>query len=178
MAGVQALVNQKTGGRQGNQNPTLYGLAATEYGAGGNSACNSTLGYQVGSSCIFYDVTMGDMSVDCTGNSNCFDSAAGYGNLSTSTANYQPAFGTRVGWDFASGIGTVNVFNLVSNRPAAWANRDFSLSVSPGSVTVTQGSKGGATVTVTPVDGFTGTVTLSASGFPSGVTALIQPVGA
>jgi len=176
LAGVQALVNQKTGGRQGNPNPTLYGLAATEYGAGGNSACNSSLGYQVGWSCIFYDVTMGDMSVDCTGNSNCFDSAAGYGNLSTSTANYQPAFGTRVGWDFASGIGSVNVFNLVSNWPAASANPDFSLSVSPGSVTVTQGSSGGATVTITPINGFTGTVTLSASGFPPGVTVSFNPL--
>jgi hypothetical protein len=49
MAGIQALVNQKTGDRQGNPNPVYYSLAAKEYGTSGNSACNSTLGNQVAS---------------------------------------------------------------------------------------------------------------------------------
>ena len=44
MAGIQALVNQKTGDRQGNPNPVYYSLAAKEYGANGSNACNSTLG--------------------------------------------------------------------------------------------------------------------------------------
>ena len=44
MAGIQALVNQKTGERQGNPNPTYYSLAANEYGASGDNSCNSTLG--------------------------------------------------------------------------------------------------------------------------------------
>jgi len=29
------------------------------------------------------------------------------------TTGYQPAFPTTVGWDFATGIGTVNAYNLV-----------------------------------------------------------------
>ena len=53
MAGIQALVNQKTGERQGNPNPVYYSLAASEYGASGDSSCNSTLGNTAGSSCIF-----------------------------------------------------------------------------------------------------------------------------
>src|SRR5690349_13531745 len=44
MAGIQALVNQKTGARQGNPNPAYYQLAAAEYGASGNAACNSSNG--------------------------------------------------------------------------------------------------------------------------------------
>ena len=44
MAGVQALVNQKTGSTWGNPNPVYYQLAANEYGSSGNSSCNSTIG--------------------------------------------------------------------------------------------------------------------------------------
>lgn len=172
MAGVQALINQKAGASQGNPNPTFYSLAASEYGAGGASSCNSSLGNAVSSGCIFYDLTLGDMAVDCTGNQNCYDSSAGYGVLSTSSNAYAPAYGVSAGWDFASGIGSVNVANLVNNWPAASANPDFSLSASLGTVTITQGGGGGATtVTVTPTNGFTGSVTLSAAPLPSGVTA-------
>jgi hypothetical protein len=53
MAGIQALVNQKTGERQGNPNPVYYSLAAGEYGTSGDSSCNSTLGNAAGNSCIF-----------------------------------------------------------------------------------------------------------------------------
>lgn len=47
---------------------------------------------------------------------------------------------------------------------------DFSLSASPNTLTIAQGSSGSSTVTVTPQSGFTGSVTLSAAGLPSGVT--------
>jgi len=55
--------------------------------------------------------------------------------------------------------------------PPASATPDFSLSASPSSLTITQGSSGSSTITVTPSNGFTGSVSLSASGLPSGVTA-------
>jgi Pro-kumamolisin, activation domain/PEP-CTERM motif len=71
MAGIQALVNQKTGQAWGNPNPTLYALAAAEYGASGNPSCNSNNGASVGAGCVFYDVTSGDITVNCTGN-NCY----------------------------------------------------------------------------------------------------------
>jgi len=41
MAGIQALVNQKAGGPQGNPAPFYYQLAAAEYGSGGSGSCNS-----------------------------------------------------------------------------------------------------------------------------------------
>ena len=175
MAGVQALVNQKTGAHQGNPNPTLYSLAAKAYGSGSNSSCNSSLGNSVGNSCVFYDVTLGDMSVDCTGSQNCFDSADGYGVLSTSNAVDNPAYGTKTGWDFATGIGSVNVANLVNNWPTSSTTPSFTLSVSSSAVTLNQGSSGTSTVTVIPQNGFNGNVTLSASGMPSGVTATFVP---
>jgi hypothetical protein len=52
---------------------------------------------------------------------------------------------------------------------------DFSLSASPSSVSVVQGSNGTSTITVNPLNGFTGTVSLSASGLPAGVTATFNP---
>jgi subtilase family serine protease len=115
MAGIQALINQKVGGRQGNPNYVYYPLAAQEYAHGGTTTCNSTSGNQASSSCIFYDVTLGDMDVNCTSSHNCYAPSGPPGVLSTSNSSLAPAFGTAAGWDFATGIGTVNAFNLVHN---------------------------------------------------------------
>ncbi len=115
MASIQALVNQKQGAKQGNPNPTYYALAKSEYGSGGSSICNSTSGSGTSSSCLFYDVTQGDMDVNCTGTHNCYRPSGTNGVLSTSTTSYSKAYGTTTGWDFATGIGTVNAANLVNN---------------------------------------------------------------
>jgi Divergent InlB B-repeat domain len=52
---------------------------------------------------------------------------------------------------------------------------NYTLSASPSSVTITRGSSGRSAVTVTPQNGFNGSVSLSASGLPSGVTAAFNP---
>ncbi|MBU6409397.1 MAG: chitobiase/beta-hexosaminidase C-terminal domain-containing protein, partial [Verrucomicrobia bacterium] len=54
-------------------------------------------------------------------------------------------------------------------------NPDFSLSASPGSLTIIQGNNGTSTITINPVNGYNNTVSLSASGLPSGVTASFNP---
>jgi subtilase family serine protease len=115
MAGIQALVDQKLGARQGNPAPVLYKLAAAEYGATGNANCNASIGNGVASTCIFYDITLGDMDVNCSGTIKCFAPGGGYGVLSNKVGSYNKAFGTGVGWDFATGIGSVNAANLVNN---------------------------------------------------------------
>lgn len=51
----------------------------------------------------------------------------------------------------------------------------FTTSVAPSSQTVTQGNSAAYTVTVAPSGGFTGTITLSASGQPAGATASFSP---
>lgn len=117
MAGIQALVNQKIGGSVGNPNPTLYALAATEYGSGGSASCNASNGNAVGGNCIFYDVTQGDMDVNCTGTHDCYRPSGTNGVLSTSSSSYAKAYGTGTGWDFATGIGSVNAANLVNAWP-------------------------------------------------------------
>ena len=52
---------------------------------------------------------------------------------------------------------------------------DFSLSASPTNQTVLRGGSVRYTVTITPLNGFTGTVDLSVSGVPDGVTASFAP---
>lgn len=115
MAGIQALVVQKWG-RQGNPNPVLYKMAKSEYGSKGTSSCKSSLGKNVGSSCVFYDVTVGDMDDNCTGSHNCYRPSGANGVLSTSSSSYKPAFQAASGWDFATGIGTINAYNLVYSK--------------------------------------------------------------
>ncbi|MFZ0737803.1 MAG: protease pro-enzyme activation domain-containing protein [Candidatus Acidiferrales bacterium] len=115
MAGIQSLVNQKWG-RQGNPNVVYYTIARAEYGTTGNATCNSSnqpIGRGIATACVFYDVTEGDMDVNCTGTHSCYLDAATNGVLSTSTTAYQPAYGAASGWDFATGIGTVDAYNLV-----------------------------------------------------------------
>ena len=211
-------MNQKTASKQGNPDPIYYQIANAEFGSGGNSACysvNQVPRRGIASGCAFYDVTQGDIDVDCRYNGTihegCYrpsstngalatqaitgatvvnagsgyasaptctlaapnnltaylsptgatiypggtqatctatisatsktvtgitivNAGAGYqgnpvctlsggggsgatcrGQITDTTApgSYQPAFGATPGWDFATGIGTVNAYNLV-----------------------------------------------------------------
>src|SRR5215468_10239451 len=55
---------------------------------------------------------------------------------------------------------------------------DFALSPNPASPTINRGASGTSAITITRSGGFTGGVTLSASGLPSGVTASFNPTSA
>lgn len=99
-ASIQALINQKAGGPQGNPNPVYYDLARNNYGS------------------AFHDVTVGDNNVPCYGTNNCFLPAGdSYGLLSTSDNKLKVAYPATANWDFSSGLGSVNVTNLVSLWP-------------------------------------------------------------
>ena len=177
MAAIQALVNQQAGAPQGNPNFVYYSLASAQYGTTGDKTCDSTLGKATNSGCIFYDITQGDNVVDCVstaglGASNCYLPSGDNGVLSTSPSAYQPAFAATTGWDFATGIGSVNAYNLVFNWPAV-----FTLAASPASLTVLQGSSTTTDISIAPSSGFSGAVTFSASGLPNGVTASFSPNG-
>ncbi|HEX5227497.1 MAG TPA: S53 family peptidase [Bryobacteraceae bacterium] len=117
LAGIQALVNQKQKSAQGNPNYVYYKLAARQYKS--NAACP-------GSGCIFHDVTVGDITVNCAGPMNCngAQSAPGRalgipnGALSVTSKSFNPAYATTDGWDFATGIGSVDAYKLVMNWTA------------------------------------------------------------
>jgi subtilase family serine protease len=123
-AGIQALIDQKAGGPQGNAAPILYDLAKAEFGTASDpkaanvTACNSNKGTGTASTCIFHDVTTGNNDVPCYGTVNCYvPNPEGYGVLSTTDATLNVAYGAHAGWDFTTGLGTVNVTNLVNSWP-------------------------------------------------------------
>jgi subtilase family serine protease len=85
------------------------------------------------------------------------------------------SYNAVTGYDLVTGWGSPNGQNLI-NALAGSSTPSFTLSDSPSSLTITQGGAGGtSTITVTDLGGFSGSVTLAASGVPSGVTAVFSP---
>jgi subtilase family serine protease len=78
------------------------------------------------------------------------------------------------GYDLCTGWGSPNTTGII-NLLAGSTTQSFTLSASPNSLTITQGNNGTSTITVTDLGGFSGSVTLAASGLPSGVTAGFNP---
>jgi subtilase family serine protease len=123
-ASIQALINQKAGGPQGNPDPIYYDLAKAEFGTSSDpnqknlNACNASQGNAISSSCVFHDVTAGNNVVPCYGTNNCYDpSPSEFGILSTSNLSLLEAYPAATGWDFATGLGSINVTNLVNSWP-------------------------------------------------------------
>jgi subtilase family serine protease len=147
-AGMLALINQalnSTG--QGNINPTLYSIASS-----------STATY----ASAFHDTTVGGNQC-LAGTSVC-----GTGAATTSYA-------ATTGYDLASGLGSIDLYNLLSAWPktttAALAETVTTLSAATSSPTL--GASDTITVTVKPVSGSTvptGTVTLLIDGGSSNAT--------
>jgi xyloglucan-specific exo-beta-1,4-glucanase len=111
------------------------------------------------------------------------------------TASFSPATTTTTGTSSvltltaastaATGAATVTVVGTsgttthsatISLAVSAPATPNFSLSASPASVSVNRGSTATSAITVAPSGGFTGSVALTASGLPAGVTAAFSPV--
>ena len=156
-----ALVNQKTGERQGNANYVLYPLAAK---SGSSCTSNATMAPSANSSsCIFYDVVTGNNSVACVGGSpNCSNtnSASGQYGIMVSGSPASAAWTTTPSYDLATGLGSVNVANLVNK----WTSVSFTpstttlgLSTSPATnpITLTHGQPVNFTIDVASGSGTT-----------------------
>lgn len=171
-AGIMALVNQKLGSPQGFANPVLYNLAATQP----VSSCNSSR--SPANSCIFNDTTEGTNAVPClAGTADCIV------RIPTDSFGVLPGYSAGVGFDLATGLGSVNVTNLVNSWgsgpvvpvPVPPVVTDFGLF--PGAAVVRVSSPGkSASVTITAnSDGkFSGSLALSCQVSPP--SALDSPV--
>ncbi len=126
LAGVFALIAQKTHARVGLANVELYNLAAQQFGvfSYSGSACNGSGASGTGetsslpsASCLFYDIQTGNNSVACrSGSLNCYtDVGQIYGLLATLAATPLPAYTAGQGYDLATGIGSLNIQNLVNS---------------------------------------------------------------
>ena len=84
-------------------------------------------------------------------------------------------FSATSGYDLATGLGSPNGSGLINALAGSSSSPTFSLSASPGSVSVVQGNNGTSTITSTIGGGFNSAVALSASGQPTGVTVTFNP---
>ncbi len=79
-------------------------------------------------------------------------------------------YSAATGYDLATGWGSPNGSGLINALAGTVAAPGFSLSASPGSVSIVQGGSGSSSITSTATGGFNTAAVLSASGQPSGVT--------
>jgi pseudomonalisin len=156
MAGITALLNQQMGSAQGELNTNLYRLAATP------------------SNNVFHDVTVASSGVSqcaVTTPSMCNNSTPGPAGLTGGLSGYL----VGPGYDEATGLGSINVANLLASwSPAAVTATTVTSSLNPlasgASValaaTVTTNGASAPTGTVKFFDGATqlGTVALNGSG--------------
>jgi subtilase family serine protease len=116
MAGIQALINQNAGVTHGNIAPMLYDFARKQYGSVGSpsSSCGSD---GSGANCVFHDVTVGDNDVPCfAGTADCYTTGANqFGAVSNGgSASLVTAWKAGAGYDYATGLGSINVQHLVN----------------------------------------------------------------
>jgi hypothetical protein len=164
-AGIMALVNQKMAARQGNANFALYNLAAQE----SYSSCNSSTVGTGTNSCVFYDITKGNISVPCkSGSNNCGTSGAVTGILVDPNAPTTPAFTTKSAYDLATGLGSINVTNLVNKWSTAAFTPTTTTITNLNPTSLTHGATANLTITVNPSSG---------SGTPSGDIGLVANYG-
>ena len=122
-AGIAALIQQSLGAnvKLGNPAPEFYQIANAQYTTPlGLSQCNATLGNKISSACAFYDVTKGNNAEPCNqGTPDCRTdkgSTMGIGVLTAPIGGKTvPAYPAQPGYSLATGLGSVNVTNLLYN---------------------------------------------------------------
>ena len=148
-AGIMALVDQKMGGSQGQGGYVLYRLAAAE----NLSKCNGSKTGLPDSSCIFNDVTIGNNAV------------AGEAGFGTNSAKYQ----SGMGYDLATGLGSVNVTNLVNKWNSVTFNPTTTTIDNLTPLSITHGQPVNVSLSVAANGG---------SGIPTGDTTVLTSPGA
>ena len=179
MAGVMALINQKAGLPQGNPNAELYNLASQQTYA----SCSAEIGSTT-NGCLFNDIDQGTIAVPCDyGGDEGGQPGSGIVSPNCAVNNSNDLIGILsgydavAGYDLATGLGSLNVANLVNAWPVSAGAGTATVTVSPDSLTLSSSSALSVPVTVaaatqggaTP----TGTVMLSGGGYSSAVETLI-----
>jgi subtilase family serine protease len=134
-AGILAILNEATAstGQGSSLNSSLYSMVSSHPNA-------------------FHDVTTGTNKVPCTsGSPDC-----------PTSGTLQIGYSAGTGYDLVTGLGSVDAFNLVTSWPGFVTSPTYFMSSTPTSITIAQpGQSGSASVKITALNGFTGTVNLS-----------------
>ncbi|HXN94269.1 MAG TPA: hypothetical protein VN879_07185, partial [Candidatus Acidoferrales bacterium] len=125
------------------------------------------------SSAVTFGVTSGLPSGASASFSPASVTGSGNSTMTVTTSTSTPAGTYTITVTGTSG--SLSHSTTVSLTVNAGGQQNFSLSASPSSVTITQGTSGASTITVNPQSGFGGSVSLSASGLPSGVAPSFNP---
>jgi subtilase family serine protease len=200
MAGVMALINQKTGGAQGLANPQLYQLAAkqTYSSCSAESVTNS-------SSCYFQDIDYGPtalsggsysnaqnnaMPCNLTGTYEGGDAGGPYTGAASPncaainsgdvlgtlvSSGTTPAYNSAIGFDLATGLGSLNVANIVNHWVSDAGTGATTMTVTPVPSTITINQAMTVTVSVVGVGTPTNTITLTGDGYSATETIGTSP---
>jgi kumamolisin len=91
------------------------------------------------------------------------------------TSGTSGSYSAVTGYDLVTGWGSPNGTGLINALAPTSTTPNFTLSASPGSVSVVQGGNGTSTITSAVSGGFSSAVALTASGQPTGVTVSFSP---
>jgi subtilase family serine protease len=140
MAGIMALIVEKSeGAPQGLPNPVFYTLASKE-----NLTNCSPLMVTSGTSCVFYDVNQDNNAAPCLpGTTNCTVETKG------DTVGILSGYKAGVGYDLATGLGSVNAENLINAWGSVAPLPGVSLSATKLTFPSTAVGKGSASQTIT-----------------------------
>lgn len=133
-------------------------IAGTGGGLTNTTTVALTVGSSSGSGCAAAWSSTQVYTAGMTASENGMDYIADYWTQGNNPATNNGPSGSGEPWISQGACGTQQ-------------SASFTLSDSPGSLSIAQGASGTSTITVNPANGFSGSVTLSASGLPSGVTA-------
>jgi hypothetical protein len=182
MAAVMALIDQKAGAPQGFANPELYKLAAKQT----YTSCSSESVSAGSTSCYFNDIDAGPFgsgeqgtnampcdygavsgdSPDCKAN----DSQEGISD----TVGILSGYSAGTGYDLATGLGSLNVANIVNAWPAVSGGSAATVTVTPAqtSILLTATLAVSGTVASSPSGGATptGSVTITAGSYTATAT--------
>jgi hypothetical protein len=107
-------------------------------------------------------------------NSSVYQAPSGAWVFAAGTMSWSWALDNYGGRNLADARIQQTTMNVL-DRFVGYSHPDFTLAVSPASATVTQGGSTNYTVTITPINGFSSTVTLNVSGLPGGASAVFSP---
>jgi hypothetical protein len=182
MAGVMALINQKTGATQGSPNAELYKLAGQQTYS--DCSAEKVAAGTAPKTCYFNDIDTGTnampcdygyntgISPNCTATESIKDSSGTYPD----NVGIQTGYSGATGYDMATGLGSLNIANVVNAWPATIGSSKAAVTVAPAqnSVPVSESLSVTVTVASSPAGGTTptGTVTLLSGAYISAAESL------
>ena len=100
---------------------------------------------------------------------------SGYATAFHDITSGSNGFSAVAGYDLATGWGSPNGSGLINALAGTTSSPSFTISASPTSVSVVQGTSGTSTIATAIAGGFDSAIALSATGQPTGVTASFNP---